>query len=36
MGKGIPGDLFDLNRDGRLDAIERAAEFPFFPRRDPA
>ena len=36
MGKGIGGDLFDFNCDGGLDAIERAAEFPFFPRRDPA
>ena len=29
MGKGIFGSLFDFNRDGTLDAIERAAEFQF-------
>lgn len=29
MGKGILGGLFDFNRDGNLDAIERAAEFAF-------
>ena len=29
MSKGIFGNLFDFNRDGKLDAIERAAEFHF-------
>ncbi len=27
---GIFGDMFDLNRDGKMDAIEEAAEFSFF------
>lgn len=26
---GIFGDLFDFNRDGKLDAFEQAAEFSF-------
>ncbi len=30
MSNGIFGSMFDFNRDGRLDAIERAAEFQFF------
>ena len=30
MSKGIFGSMFDFNRDGKLDAIERAAEFQFF------
>ena len=28
--KGIFGNLFDLNRDGKLDSIERGMEFSFF------
>lgn len=28
--KGMFGNMFDFNRDGRLDAIEMAAEFQFF------
>ena len=27
---GLFGDLFDFNRDGRLDSFERAAEFAAF------
>lgn len=27
---GIFGDLFDFNRDGKLDALESAAEFGAF------
>ena len=27
---GIFGDLFDFNRDGRLDSFEKAAEFGAF------
>lgn len=30
MGKGIFGGLFDFNRDGELDVIERALEFAAF------
>ena len=26
---GIFGDMFDFNRDGKLDAFERASEFAF-------
>ena len=29
MTKGIFGDLFDLNNDGRLDIFEQAAEYSF-------
>lgn len=29
MGKGIFGSMFDINRDGNLDVIERAAELAF-------
>ena len=29
MQKGLFGGVFDFNRDGKLDAIERAAEFAF-------
>ena len=29
MGPGILGDMFDFNRDGRLDAFEQAAELSF-------
>ena len=29
MAKGLFGDLFDLNRDGKMDSFERAAEFQF-------
>lgn len=29
MFKGIFGDMFDMNRDGKLDALERAAEAAF-------
>jgi len=29
MGPGIFGDMFDFNRDGKLDFIEQAAEFAF-------
>ena len=28
--KGIFGGLFDLNRDGKMDSFERAAEFGMF------
>ena len=28
--KGLFGNMFDFNRDGKLDAIEMAAEFQFF------
>ena len=28
--KGIFGGLFDLNGDGKLDSLEKAAEFAFF------
>ena len=27
---GLFGDLFDFNRDGRLDSLEQAAEFTAF------
>ena len=27
--KGILGDLFDFNRDGKFDSFEQAAEFAF-------
>jgi len=27
--RGILGDLFDLNHDGEIDAIERALELDF-------
>ena len=27
--KGILGNMFDFNHDGRLDAVEQAAEFAF-------
>ena len=30
MGDGIFGNMFDLDRDGTLDALERAVEFQFF------
>ena len=30
MGDGIFGSMFDFNRDGTLDALERAVEFQFF------
>lgn len=30
MGDGIFGNMFDFDRDGTLDAIERAVEFQFF------
>ncbi len=30
MTGGIFGNMFDFNRDGKLDAFERAAEFQFF------
>ena len=30
MGKGFFGDLFDFNRDGKLDSFERAADFCAF------
>lgn len=29
MRKGLFGGMFDFNRDGKLDAIERAAEVAF-------
>ena len=29
MGFGIFGNMFDFNRDGKMDAFERAAEFGF-------
>ena len=29
MGPGILGDMFDFNRDGRLDSFEQAAELSF-------
>ena len=29
MSKGILGNMFDLNRDGDLDWMERAAELSF-------
>ena len=28
--KGLFNGLFDLNRDGKLDSLERALEFGFF------
>lgn len=28
--KGIFGGLFDLNGDGKLDSLEKAADFAFF------
>lgn len=28
--QGLFGDMFDLNRDGKLDSFERGAEFMFF------
>ena len=30
MGDGIFGIMFDFDRDGTLDALERAVEFQFF------
>lgn len=27
---GIFGDMFDFNRDGKLDSFEQAAEFAFY------
>ena len=27
--KGFFGDIFDFNRDGKLDSFEKAAEFAF-------
>lgn len=27
---GLFGDMFDFNRDGKLDSFEQAAEFMFF------
>ena len=30
MSKGLFGGLFDFNRDGKMNALERAAEFQFF------
>ena len=30
MGGGIFGSLFDFNRDGKLDALERGMEFMAF------
>lgn len=29
MGFGIFGNMFDFNRDGKMDAFEKAAEFGF-------
>lgn len=29
MTKGILGNMFDLNRDGKMSVFERAAEFAF-------
>lgn len=29
MFKGFFGSMFDLNRDGKLDAFERALEYQF-------
>ena len=29
MSKGLFGGMFDFNRDGKLDGLERAAEFAF-------
>lgn len=29
MTKGILGNMFDLNRDGKMNVFERAAEFAF-------
>ena len=29
MGSGIFGGMFDFNRDGKMNAFERAAEFQF-------
>lgn len=29
MTRGILGSIFDYDRDGQLDAIERASEFAF-------
>lgn len=28
--RGLFGDMFDLNHDGKLDSFERGAEFMFF------
>ena len=30
MEKGIFGRMFDLNRDGKLDPLERAMDFALF------
>lgn len=30
MAGGIFGNMFDLNRDGKLDAMERAMDFMLF------
>ena len=30
MGGGFFGNTFDLNHDGQLDALERAADFGLF------
>ena len=30
MGRGLLGSMFDFNRDGELNAFERAAECQFF------
>ena len=30
MAGGIFGNMFDLNRDGKLDSMERAMEFMVF------
>ena len=29
MEKGLFGGMFDFNKDGKMNAIERAAEFSF-------
>ena len=29
MSKGLFGGMFDFNRDGKLDGLERATEFAF-------
>lgn len=34
MGKGILGGMFDFDRDGRLNAVEQAAEFQFLHRME--
>ena len=30
MSKGIFGNMFDLNRDGKLDTLERGLDFALF------